>query len=988
MAQRLCRALLVLGALSGCASPRGERPPTAASRAGAPKPAPSQAARRSAADSLLALGDSLYRNSPDSARGVWATALSLSRRDRDSVGIARALTGLGQAARQLGRYDEARRLGEQALTLKLGLSMRSELFRSYNALGLLAWEEERLSDASMLLDSAIAAARATGDSIDVVKATNNLGLVAQDLGAFERARHAFEQARTGALSNHDSVTLARALDDLAALDVLLGDPASAIESLDEARRIARALGDSITEVNALGQLATAYDALGQPQRSFTLLDSALAMAARSGQRQEQAEDLTIVADLYLDAGDYAHALGYYRRALTTTDSLGRPEERGNILRSEARVYAALRSFGLATQSASEAYRIHRTGGLAYPQLADAIVLSTLAQQRGRPDEADAYLRDARSIAKGLNAPVAATRVAIAEAELAVTRHDWSRARRALQSVAGTLTLVESSAEAEALTLSARAFEGLGQLDSAVSAGRRAVDAVERVRGTYASGELRTTYVSDRANVYATQVLLLLRMGRTAEAFRVADAARGRALVEHLTAARRDVSANGAAATDLAREELLRRIDALVARLAQGEARPPRERSPTFVSLTGALRDSLLAARAEYEALVARAGADSANPIAAPSGTFSEVDLERSLAPDEALVEYLVTPERLVIFALSARGLHVQIVDERSSDLRSRVQLARALVQRRDAGSAARGVLSALYDILIQPVAATGALGGVRTLTIVPHGPLSYLPFTALIDPRSGRYAVEEYAFLRVPTAASLPRLRDAMRRRSASADGFRVDIFAPFPDSLPATRDEARSIHGVYPAGRVYLGTSADKTVLRQALESGDVVHVATHARMNPRNPLFSEIELAASGSGTTAGSQRLEVHELLGMRVRSPLVFLSGCETALGASGSTGFDVGEDYTTIAQTLLYAGALDVVATLWRIDDAGAAAFAARFYAELKRGTATEALALAQRDLVADPRYRAPYYWAAYEVTGGGSRSMTLAKRTELSDKRQ
>ncbi|HEU4787920.1 MAG TPA: tetratricopeptide repeat protein, partial [Gemmatimonadaceae bacterium] len=181
-------------------------------------------ATTTAADSLLALGDSVYRRSADSAKRIWTAALAAARQTGDSGAMARSLTGLGQAARLLGDYGASRRLGEEALALKLRLQPKPELFRSYNALALLAWDEERLNDASALLDRAIEVARASGDSVDVVKATVNSGLVAQDLGAFDRARATLERARDGASALHDSTTLARALDNLASVDVLLGDP--------------------------------------------------------------------------------------------------------------------------------------------------------------------------------------------------------------------------------------------------------------------------------------------------------------------------------------------------------------------------------------------------------------------------------------------------------------------------------------------------------------------------------------------------------------------------------------------------------------------------------------------------------------------------------------------------------------------------------------------------------------------------------------------
>jgi CHAT domain-containing protein len=137
---------------------------------------------------------------------------------------------------------------------------------------------------------------------------------------------------------------------------------------------------------------------------------------------------------------------------------------------------------------------------------------------------------------------------------------------------------------------------------------------------------------------------------------------------------------------------------------------------------------------------------------------------------------------------------------------------------------------------------------------------------------------------------------------------------------------------------------------------------------------MFSRIELAA-GDGGADDDGRLEVHELLALRIQSPLVFLSGCETGVGSAWSTQFARGEDYATLAQAFLYAGATSVVATLWRIGDDGAAAFAERFYARAGTLAPAQALADAQREMAKDARFGRPYYWAAYQVFGvGGSGS--------------
>ncbi len=235
----------------------------------------------------------------------------------------------------------------------------------------------------------------------------------------------------------------------------------------------------------------------------------------------------------------------------------------------------------------------------------------------------------------------------------------------------------------------------------------------------------------------------------------------------------------------------------------------------------------------------------------------------------------------------------------------------------------------------------------------------------------------------VLASKTLPVLR-AAGSRAARAASVSAEVFAPFPNALPATPAEAQSFRRAMAGAVAHVGTAATERRLRSALASGAIVHVATHALMNARNPLFSRLELATNDDGASDDNGRLEVHELLGLRFQSPLVFLSGCETGLGASWSTQFETGQDYTTIAQALLFAGARNVVATLWRIDDDGAAEFASRFYSARQTLGAPEAVARAQREMIADPRWRSPYLWAAYEVNGGGVEGFRPSKSRQQS----
>jgi CHAT domain-containing protein len=139
---------------------------------------------------------------------------------------------------------------------------------------------------------------------------------------------------------------------------------------------------------------------------------------------------------------------------------------------------------------------------------------------------------------------------------------------------------------------------------------------------------------------------------------------------------------------------------------------------------------------------------------------------------------------------------------------------------------------------------------------------------------------------------------------------------------------------------------------------------------------LFSRLRFAPGQSERSDDDGRLEVHELVGLEVNASLVFLSGCETGVGGAWSTAFGQGEDFATLARAFLYSGAANVIATLWRVEDEGAAAFALSFYHHLgEDGTPApsvgDALALAQRELIRSRSHHAPYYWAGYRVTGSG-----------------
>jgi len=938
--------LLAVGVLVGTFAGCGARDPPCVTRTGV-------------LDSLVALGEQMYRREEyDSVRVFLGPVADRARVTGDSAAEARARTWLGLAFWRLSDYPRARAEQERALGLKLALHLDRELWRSHNALGLLAWNEGRLVDALRQYDSATAAAARVGDSVGIGSTAGNIALVQTELGDFTAARQGFERMRAIGQVHSNARAVGNALNNLGMLAIRIGDADRAIPLLREALQVYRDIDYATGEQNALGQLGTAYAALGEPQHAFATLDSALQQARRLGLRQEEASDVESLAELHRVAGDLTQALELYAVAKALNQELGQPLELGTNLRNEADIHVQLGDLDGASRSAGAALAAHREAGARFEELSDLLLLADITDRANQTAVSAGYLRAAHSLSTTLDVRVGRLAVALVEARIADRRRDARRVLQVLDDAAADVRAGGYDMEWECELLRGRAEARRERLAAAAAAGRRAVAAVERVRSHYGSGMLRTTYGADRSQAYSDLVRTLRQLGQVDEAFTVSDAARGRALLDARLA-----SAGGD--EQIARRAILGEIDGLVVNIEHAEQEATSQTTTGRRASLPTLYRRLDATRRRYEAAIARAS-DVTGAAAVPGAPAARVtDTQAALESDEALVEYLVSSDRLLGFVVTPNGITTFERPVSQQNLTTRTRLVRSVLARPGpaGGPTDAPVLEALYDLLIAPARLPAS---VRRLVVVPHGVLAYLPFAALRNSATGRYLVESMSVLSAPSAAAFVELR---RRRAGAPGVQRATVFAPFPDRLPATAVEANAIRRAVGAD-VQIGRRATEAQFRAALAGGAIVHAATHGILNPRFPLFSRIEF--SGGGADPGNDgRLEAHELLGLRVMSPLVFLSGCETGLGVAGSTDFAVGEDFATLGQAFLLAGAGNVVATLWRIEDAGAAAFAERFYVHLSSVGPAEALARAQRDLLGGGKYRAPFYWAAYTMKGTG-----------------
>ncbi len=248
----------------------------------------------------------------------------------------------------------------------------------------------------------------------------------------------------------------------------------------------------------------------------------------------------------------------------------------------------------------------------------------------------------------------------------------------------------------------------------------------------------------------------------------------------------------------------------------------------------------------------------------------------------------------------------------------------------------------LSDALWTPIDRYLQANGLRRLRIVPHRGLHLIPFGALTTPR-GSNVVDDYE-VRMEVSASLGAIS---RKRERAADGRGLTAVSNPTGDLRFASAEIDGIREYFSAeGCTILNAEGATREALLALPLGRVHHHAGHAVYDWSTPLDSGLRLAG-GSLLTLGQLFDEEKDWSSTRK----VVLSACETAVVDPSV----YSDECVGLASGFLFAGAEEVVASLWAVDDAATALLMRKLYERPDRPTPA-ALRDAQRwlrDLTAD-----------------------------------
>lgn len=369
-----------------------------------------------------------------------------------------------------------------------------------------------------------------------------------------------------------------------------------------------------------------------------------------------------------------------------------------------------------------------------------------------------------------------------------------------------------------------------------------------------------------------------------------------------------------------------------------------------------------------------------------------------LSPGQTLIQYFLESPSLYAIVISPNTFDIRKISS-DSLIGQRIKNFRRTILEITSADSFSTKSHKLYTILIDPI--TDLLIN-RQLTIIPDGPLHYLPFESLVQfknrtakttfPRLA-YLMNDYTINYAPSAGLL-KLKSPLDAATAPkvflgmAPAFnninpskRASLYARFGrflSPLPISRYEVEKISDILQRDRgfwsflpgptvetdVYTGADATEERFKQLpLQRYQYLHLATHAFISEDQPGEGGILFAHSQTGNEDGI--LTISEIYTLELNSQLVTLSACNTGMGTIAE-----GEGIMSVSRAFQYAGAQNLLVSLWSVDDRSASQLMIRFYKQLQQaGSMPRALQYAKKEIIRQGQFAHPKYWAPFIFIG-------------------
>jgi CHAT domain-containing protein len=536
------------------------------------------------------------------------------------------------------------------------------------------------------------------------------------------------------------------------------------------------------------------------------------------------------------------------------------------------------------------------------------------------------------------------------------RRDWSSAARHCQTVIDATAKEAHRSRADALAGVSRAYLELGRIEDARRALKQARE-LEREAEDQLLARVLEARIEAAARNYDAAVKHLLAVGNTTTnaATRVLAASQ----LAHLYAQTKK--------NDQAEREFERALS-----LVRGvrETVKDKELRLFFFNTASELYDNyvdFLVNTGQYEDALRVTETSRAQTLAeeldAPAS--QKVDAKKIARQRNAtILSYWLGRNHSYVWTVTAAGVKLTRLGKNDFEIEKLVepyqkQLVTTTGRLESSQFAAAG--RGLYNLLVAPAAA--AIPRDSNVIVVADGKLHMLNFETLIVPaQKPRFWIEDVI---VSSAYSLQLLARGTSPGVAAPKMLIVGNPLPADAAFPPLKkagEEIALIQKRFAGATVLKGPSATPSDYAAARpQAFDYVHFVAHGTPSHTRPLDSAVILGPDKNR----NYRLVARDIANTPLTARLVTISSC---YGAGSAT--YAGEGLVGLAWAFLHAGADQVVAALWAVNDSAAPKLMEDMYAGIRSGKEPAvALRDAKRRLLSNPRttHRFPKFWAPFVV---------------------
>lgn len=824
---------------------------------------------------------------------------------------------------------------------------------------------------------------------DAAMSRNNLCWILQEQGRLDEAAACYEARLSAPDADSDLGQLAIVHNNLSGISAARGDADGAIVWLEKALPVVERIGDPKALGDVHNNLAFAYRRAGEIQRAFDEFAAAIPYREAAADKRGLGITYDNMGFLLNLIGDPAGARSYLVAAL----SLAREaQNKGNETRVEQNLGNALVALGAPAEGT-----LHHERALALAQSisdrqTECRALTLLAGDRRMQGDVAAALDLVRNAVDTCAARTDLLVRALLLVEhgrvLAATDDPGARA-----TIGSGLELFEQMHDAVGIASAHEALADLaqrhGDLALAIDEAHQAIDALESLRASIAATEQLARFTGVQRAAYDRAIALHLDRYAIDPAARddlrgleLVAASRARTLGERLDPPETRITGLHDAAA-LKRYAELRRSAAQLANSysAALEKGDQQEIERTDV---GYRKERSQLERLEHQLFPAQRRAPSTKTVLS--------DLQSTLDEDAIVLVYWLGVDQSRVWAVTRAAVTSADLPA-SAEIETLVRRVYAFARNADRGSVEDAAdRIALSHVLLDAVP---GLDRFRDVYVSADGVLNYVPFAALTTPAVGtELLVERHRVASLPTlmrpAAQPPPAAEA--RAVIFADpvygshdarltpGTAADVPAGEQPAAPLRSDLEtlpRLVRSRVEADAVrqMVGIERSETFLdfeatRERLLAFDdpevnILLVAAHARVRSDSNAASGIVLSLFDAQGNPRAGFVSYYDLLQIRRAPALVVLDGCDTGLGV------DIrGEGPVGIARAFMYAGASQVISSLWPAGDRSSELLMNAFYRGLLAEGRAPAAALQQAQIelrATDQRFRPPHAWAGFTV---------------------